>query len=444
MGTLQPTLSQGAAAPDEISALYRKVTLRLMPFLTLCYVISYLDRANIAFAKLQFMSDLGFSEAAYGLGAGLFFVGYVLFEVPSNMMLRRVGVRVTLLRIMGLWGLISCAMMFVSTPMQFYVMRFLLGAAEAGFFPGVIFYLTYWFPESRRGRVTGYFMMGAALAGIIGGPVATGIMVHMDGVLSLKGWQWLFLIEGIPAVLLGIIAYAYLSDGPAQAAWLSGEEKRIVLVTLAAEDHGQSQGHGHGLRDAITNPSLYIGILAYFTVVVSFNAIAFWTPTIIKDVGVKNLSDVGLYSSLVFLAGALGNFLIGYSSDRFLERRWHFAACAVTIAGSFALLPLAAHNSAQAIALMMIAAFASYGGFVVFWTMPPRFLSPAAKAGGIALITAFGGFGQFVSPTVIGWTKSMTGNIYLGFSILGVVSVLGALIVLLGIAAPSADRARES
>ena len=434
------SISESIAPPGDTvlsggtEATYRKITMRLMPFLVLCYVISYLDRANIAFAKLQFMGDLGFSEAAYGLGAGLFFVGYVLFEVPSNIMLRRIGARKTLLRIMGLWGLISCAMMFVSTPFQFYVMRFLLGAAEAGFFPGVIFYLTYWFPASRRGRVTGYFMMGAAFAGIIGGPVATWIMVHMADVLGLKGWQWLFLVEGIPAVVLGVVAYFYLSDGPKQADWMSDKEKRIVLDDLAVEDDGHSSNQGHGLRDALANPKLYIGILAYFTVVVSFNAIAFWTPTIFKDVGVKDLSEVGLFSSLVFFSGALGNYFIGYSSDRYLERRWHFAACAVVIAACFALLPLAAHNIAFAVVLMMIAAAASYGGFVVFWTMPPSFLSQASKAGGIALITAFGGFGQFVSPTVIGWTKSMTGSIYLGFSLLGIISVIGAAIILLGIA----------
>jgi nitrate/nitrite transporter NarK len=203
-------------------------------------------------------------------------------------------------------------------------------------------------------------------------------------------------------------------------------------------------GHGHGLRDALANPKLYVGILAYFTVVVSFNAIAFWTPTIFKDVGVKDLSNVGLFSSLVFFAGAVGNYFVAYSSDRHLERRWHFAVCAAAIAACFALLPLAAHNIGFAVVLMMIAAAASYGSFVVFWTMPPSFLSPVSKAGGIALITAFGGFGQFVSPTVIGWTKSMTGSIYLGFSILGIISLIGAVIILFGISSPVGSESRRS
>ena len=427
-------------AVSVADATYRKIVIRLMPFLTLCYVIAYIDRANIAFAKLQFMSDLGFSEAAYGLGAGLFFVGYVLFEVPSNMMLQRVGARLTLLRIMVLWGAISSAMLFISTPLQFYVMRFLLGAAEAGFFPGVIFYLTFWFPANRRGRVTAYLMMGAAIAGIIGGPLATWIMVHTSGALGLKGWQWLFLVEGVPAIVTGVVAYFYLDDTPKTAVWLSDAQKNLVRSDLAAEGDDHSQHGGQGLKEALANPSLYIGILIYFTVVVSFNAIAFWTPTILRDVGVRDLSDVGLYSSLIFLSGAIGNYLVGYSSDLRMERRWHFAACAVVIAACFALLPLASHTPALVIALIAVAAAASYGGFVVFWTMPPSFLSPASKASGIALITAFGGFGQFVSPTVIGWTKSVTGSIFLGFTILGVVSVIGAAIVLLGIAPLQAKR----
>lgn len=439
MNIAQQTLASEPGA-SQVDATYRKIATRLLPFLTLCYVIAYIDRANIAFAKLQFMNDLGFSEAAYGLGAGLFFVGYVLFEVPSNIMLQRAGARLTMLRIMVLWGLISSAMLFVSTPLQFYVMRFLLGAAEAGFFPGVIFYLTYWFPASRRGRVTAYFMMGAAIAGVVGGQIATWIMVHTAGAFGLKGWQWLFLIEGAPAVLAGIAAFFYLDDRPKTAAWLTDEQKRIVQADLAAENEGGSTHDGRGLHEAIANPRLYVGILVYFTVVVGFNAIAFWTPTILKDVGVRDLSDVGLYSSLIFLSGAIGNYLVGRSSDLHMERRWHFAVCAAVVAACFALLPLAAHTPALAVALMAVAAAASYGGFVVFWTLPPSFLSPASKASGIALITAFGGFGQFVSPTVIGWTKSMTGSIFLGFTILGVISLIGAAIVLLGIPAAVAKR----
>jgi len=427
---------------DEVERTYRKLTLRLMPFLIICYIVSYLDRANISFAKLQFMNDLGFSEAAYGLGAGLFFIGYVLFEVPSNIWMQRIGARRTLLRIMILWGLISSAMMFVNTPMQFYVMRFLLGAAEAGFFPGVILYLTYWFPAARRGRVTGFFMMGAATAGIIGGPVSTWIMVHMANLHGLHGWQWLFLLEGMPAVILGIVAFYFLCDRPGDATWLSEREKAIVQSDLAAEEKGEPRGKGHGLREALRNPKVYVGMVGYFCVLVSFNAIGFWAPTIIRDVGVKDLVDVGLLSSAVFLAGAAGTYIVGYSSDIRMERRWHLAACGAVIAVCFACLPLVAHNITFAIALLSIAAAASYGGFVVFWTIPQSFLTGHTKASGIALITSLGGIGAFVSPTLVGWMKSSTGSIYAGLTILGCITLIGAVVILIAIPAHKAPANR--
>ncbi|MDN7140045.1 MFS transporter [Pseudomonas sp. JQ170] len=425
---------------DEVEHTYRKIALRLMPFLIICYIVSYLDRANISFAKLQFMSDLGFSETAYGLGAGLFFVGYVLFEVPSNLWMQRIGARRTLLRIMILWGLISSAMMFVNTPTQFYVMRFFLGAAEAGFFPGVIFYLTYWFPASRRGRVTGFFMMGAATAGIIGGPLSTWIMVHMADLHGLRGWQWLFLLEGLPAVFLGVIAFYYLCDKPGDATWLSAREKAIVRGDLAAEEQGEPKGRGHGLGQALRNPKLYVGMVGYFCVLVSFNAIGFWAPTIIRDVGVTDLVQVGLLSSVVFLAGAAGTYVVGYSSDIRMERRWHLLACGAVIALCFALLPLIAHNITYAITLLSLAAAASYGGFVVFWTIPATFLTGNTKASGIALITSLGGIGAFVSPTLVGWMKSTTGSIYAGLGILGVITLIGAVIILVAIPANKGAR----
>lgn len=423
---------------DEADRTYRKIAIRLMPFLVLCYFISYIDRANISFAKLQFMSDLGFSEAAYGFGAGLFFIGYSLFEVPSNIMMQRVGARRTLLRIMVLWGLISSALMFVSTPMEFYVMRFFLGCAEAGFFPGVMFYLTYWFPAARRGRATGYFMMGAAAAGIIGGPVSTWIMVHFAGMNGLKGWQWLFLLEGIPAVILGFVAFYFLSDQPKDAKWLSAGEKAIVLGDLAAEEKGASQGSGSGLRDALRNPKVYVGIVVYFCIVLSFNAISLWAPTIIRGVGVKDLFNVGLVSSLIFMAGAAGTYVVGYSSDRKVERRWHLAACCAVIAVSFALLPFSIHSTPLAITLLAIAAAASYGTYTVFWTIPATFLPGNSKASGIALITSVGGLAAFVSPTLVGWMKASSGSIYLGLTILGGITLLGGIIMLFALPANKA------
>lgn len=421
--------------PDEVRLTYRKVLFRLLPFLIVCYVCAYLDRANISFAKLQFMDDLGFTEAAYGLGAGLFFLGYVVFEVPSNMLMQRIGARRTLLRIMVLWGLISSATMFVKTPTQFYALRLLLGVAEAGFFPGVIFYLTLWFPSTLRARVTGYFMAGTAIAGIIGGPVSSWIMVHLSGLHGLRGWQWLLLLEGIPSVLLGVLAFLVLSDRPDDAHWLNAREKAIVLDHLHADGEGRASGHaaGHGLRDAIKQPKVYVAMLGYFCVMMPFNAIGFWTPTIIKDMGVKNLIDVGSLTSLVFVAAAAGTYLVGASSDRHKERRWHLLATCVAMAACFATLPLALHQLSLAIAILGVAAAAAYGAFVVFWSIPPSFLDGNTKAAGIALITSIGGTGAFVSPTLVGWMKTNTGSLYPALIALGVISIVGAVVMMMAV-----------
>lgn len=428
-----PTVAAGQQ-PDEIELTYRKVAIRIIPFLILCYFVAYIDRANVSFAKLQFMGDLGFSEAVYGLGAGIFFIGYPMFEVPSNMLMQRIGARRTLLRIMVLWGLVSSAFMFVRTPTQFYVMRFLLGAAEAGLFPGVMFYLACWFPATRQGRATGFFMMGAAAAGIIGGPLSTWIMVHMAGSHGLHGWQWLFLLEGIPAVILGVVAFYFVSDRPQDAKWLTAREKAIILNDLAAEETGTSHG-GNGLLDALKNPKVYLGILVYFCIVLSFSAIPLWVPTIIRDVGVRDLFHVGLLSSLVFLAGAAGTYLIGYSSDRKVERRWHLTACCAAIALCFALLPMVNHNVALSVTLLAIAAAAGYGTYSVFWALPATFLPGNSKASGIALISSLGGLSAFVGPTLVGWMKASTGSIYLGLTMLGVATLLGALILLFALPA---------
>ena len=438
MAYLHPTQASADLtdySSDEVERTYRKVFFKLIPFLFFCYIVSYIDRVNISFAKLQFMKDLGFSEAAYGFGAGLFFIGYVLFEVPSNLWMQRVGARITLLRIMVVWGLVSSAMMFVSTPLQFYVMRFILGVAEAGFFPGILFYLTGWFPAARRARVTGFFMMACAAAGIIGGPISGLIMTRLAGVYGLQGWQWLFLIEGLPSVLLGITAYFVLSDNPKEAHWLTDKERGLLLSELAADEKKKPKSAGHGLREAFTNPKIYIGALVYFAVLMPFNAIGFWTPTILKDLGVKSVMDIGLLSSLVFLAAGAGTYFVGKSSDKHMERRWHFAICGIVTTLCFVLLPLVGHNLVLSLLLLSVAAAASYGAFVVFWTIPQTFLSGKAMAGGLAMITSLGGIGGFVSPTVVGWLKNSTGSASYGLIGLGVVLLLG--IVILFIALPA-------
>ncbi|SAL68792.1 major facilitator transporter [Caballeronia choica] len=424
--------------PAEIERTYRKVFFRLIPLLFLCYVISYIDRVNISFAKLQFMHDLGFSESTYGFGAGLFFIGYVLFEVPSNLWMQRIGARRTLLRIMLAWGLVSSLMMFVRTPTQFYAMRFLLGVTEAGFFPGIIYYLSCWFPGARRARVTAFLMMATAVAGIVGGPLSGFIMTRLAGVGGMPGWQWLFLLEGVPAVTLGIFAFFFLGDTPAEVSWLDEREKALVARELIADEKSKHTGHLDGLRGALANPRVYLAALVYFAVMMPFNAIGFWAPTIIRDLGVANVLDVGLLSALVFIAAALGTYVVGASSDRMMERRWHVAGSAAVTALAFALLPAAGHHVAVGVGLLALAAAASYGCFVVFWTIPQTFLPRSSAAGGIAMITSLGGTGGFVSPAFVGWVKTQTGSAQYG--LIGLAVVLMAGVVLLLLAFPSPGR----
>ncbi|MFT4069770.1 MFS transporter [Paraburkholderia sp.] len=426
----------GDYTPAEIERIYRKVFFRLIPLLFLCYVISYIDRVNISFAKLQFMHDLGFSEATYGLGAGLFFIGYVLFEVPSNLWMQRIGARLTLLRIMFAWGLVSSLMMFVRTPAQFYAMRFLLGVTEAGFFPGIIYYLSCWFPGARRARVTAFLMMATAVAGIIGGPLSGFIMTRLAGVGGMPGWQWLFLLEGVPAVTLGIVAFFLLGDAPAQVNWLDEREKALVARELLADEKSKHTSHLDGLRGALANPRVYLAALVYFAVMMPFNAIGFWAPTIIRDLGVANVLDVGLLSALVFIAAALGTYVVGASSDRMMERRWHVASSAAVTALAFALLPAAGHHIAVGVGLLALAAAASYGCFVVFWTIPQTFLPRSSAAGGIAMITSLGGTGGFVSPAFVGWVKTQTGSVQYGLIGLAVTLMAGVVLLLLAFPAP--------
>ncbi|AET92602.1 major facilitator superfamily [Burkholderia sp. YI23] len=442
MHKLSPAGTPAASelSPADVERTYRKIFFRLIPLLFLCYVVSYVDRVNISFAKLQFMHDLGFSEATYGLGAGLFFIGYVLFEVPSNLWMQRIGARRTLLRIMFAWGVMSSLMMFVRTPTQFYVMRFLLGVTEAGFFPGIIFYLACWFPGARRARVTAFFMMATAVAGIVGGPVSGFIMTRLAGVAGLPGWQWLFLLEGLPAVVLGIVVYLALGDAPADVHWLSDDEKALVKGDLLAEEKTKHASHLDGLRGALANPRVYLAALVYFAVMMPFNAIGFWAPTVIRDLGVSNLLDVGLLSALVFVAAALGTYIVGSHSDRTMERRWHVAVSGAVTAIAFALLPLAGHNVPLGVGLLALAAAASYGSFVVFWTIPQTFLPRSSAAGGIAMITSLGGTGGFVSPAFVGWIKTQTGNAEYGLIGLGIVLLAGVTLLLLAFPVHGKDR----
>ncbi len=396
-----------------------RIGVRIVPFLFLCYVIAMMDRLNVGFAKLQFIADLHLNEAVYGMAAGFLYLGYILFEVPSNMMLHRRGVRPTLLRIMLLWGVFTMALAFASNRYEFYALRFLVGAAEAGFFPGVLLYFTYWFPDRMRARVTSLFVMALPVSGIVGGPMAAWIMTDFDRVFGLRGWQSLFVLEGVPALTLGVVAYFYLSNRPADAAWLSAEEKRVVASTLGASGSSSSHAGPSKLREALRNKTLYSLAICYFAFYCVENALLLWIPTLLKSVGVGSLINIGWLSGGISVMATLGMLAVSFSSDHYAERRWHVLGCGVVSAISFLLLPLGAHSVQITVVLLLVSSAAVFGFLSLFWTIPSAYFKDQAAAGGIALISSVGAFGGTVSPAFIGWVKELSGSFYYALGTLG-------------------------
>ncbi len=411
---------------------YRKLNYRLLPFLACLYIIAYIDRVNIGFAKLTMSTQLGFSDSIYGLGAGIFFIGYFLFEIPSNLILQRVGAKIWIARIMIVWGLLAGAMVFVSTPLQFYCLRFLLGVGEAGFFPGIILYLTYWYPASHRATATATFMASLALAGVIGSPLSGFIMTYLDGISSLTGWQWLFLIEALPAIILGIIVALWLENGPEQARWLTSNERDWLLCQLNAESLAKQQsGHIISFKKALWNSKLWLLTLVYFSIVMSFYGISFWLPQIINNLVRQNLMLTGLLSAIPYATAAIGMIVIGHSSDRNNERSWHIALSA--LAGSLGLLISAIYNDTLTLALfgLSLASLGILSALSVFWSLPTAFLSGSAAAGGLALINAFGNLAGYLSPVLVAWIKTQTGNFTYALYMLATWLIIAAIIILL-------------
>ncbi len=422
-------------ASPAVGDVYRKITLRLVPFLFLCYVLNYIDRVNISFASLQFRQDLGISAASYGFGVGIFFVGYILFEVPSNLLMQRIGARRTMMRIMVLWGLVSIATLFVTSATQFYIVRALLGIAEAGFFPGVVFYLTLWFPSALRARIMSMFVLAIAVSGVIGGPVSGLIMSRMADFAGLRGWQWLFIVEGIPPVIVGIAAYFYLDDGPEQASWLDAEEKRLVIGNLAVEAVARETAQRGSFWHAVRDPRLYAAAAAWFTLAWCGSVINYWSPTIIHNSGVSDTLMVGLLSAIPYAIGAIGMVMINRHSDLKLERRWHYAISVLAAALAVALLPSVAKDWQLAIALLAILSIGYLTGVALFWSIPTAYLSKTASAGSIALISSIGQCGGLTAPNIIGWTQQATGDFAVGFYTIAFGMVLGTVIMLVGLPA---------
>ena len=418
--------NRGVVADAIAESALRKVRWRLIPFLFVLYVVAYLDRVNVGFAAIDMNRDLGFTAAVYGLGSGIFFVSYTLFEVPSNLILARVGVRVWIARIMLTWGVLATAMLFVNTPTSFYVLRFLLGAAEAGFFPGIILYLTYWFPARERARAIGLFMTATAMAGVIGAPISSALL-QMDGLSGLYGWQWLFLIEGLPAVLLAPVVLAYMTDRPSDATWLTAPEREWLTREMAAE-HAETT-HAHvTFRAALTSPRLWLVSLAYFCIVIAFYGVSFWLPQIVQGSSGYGSAFVVLLSAIPYVAATIGLVVVGAHSDRTGERQWHVAVPCVIGALGFVLTVLAPATPAFALTTLSVAAFGIWGTLGPFWTLPTAFLRGTAAAGGIAVVNSVGNLGGFVGPFLVGWIRDASGDFSAGLLMLAAILMIGAVI----------------
>ena len=407
---------------------YRKIAFRLMPFLMLCYFCAYLDRVNVGFAKLQMMSDLQFSEAVYGLGAGIFFIGYFLCEVPSNIVLHKVGARRWIARIMITWGLLSGCFAFVQTEWQFYTLRFLLGVAEAGLAPGLLLYLTYWFPSYRRARMTVLWFIAIPISGMIGGPLSGLIMDRMSGVHGWFGWQWMFLIEAIPTVLVGLLVLAVLKDSVQDAHWLTQDEKNLVKQELA-QDNQHKEGHA-SVKEFVADKRLWLLAGIYFCVVMGQYAFTFWLPTLIRNSGISDNWDIGLLTSLPYMCAIVVMILAGRSGDHFQERRWHLIIpmCAGAIALTFA--TLFASNLTLSLICLCIAASGVLTASSLFWMLPTNFLGGVSAAAGIAAVNSFANLAGFCSPYLIGWVTTNTGSNAIGMFLITAVLIFGASLVL--------------
>jgi MFS family permease len=422
-----PLIPSGTA---DLDVVYGKIAKRIVPFMTLLFLTAWLDRYNLGFARLQMVKDLGFSEAVYGFGAGIVYLGYMLFEVPSNLLLERIGARKTFARITILWGITSSAMMFVKSAAWFYILRFLLGSFEAGLLPGVIYYLTYWFPARRRAQMTAGFLISMPLAAISGYPVSGWIMGAMGGRGDLASRQWLFLLEGIPSIVVGLLALAIVVDRPSQARWLNKHEKMVLLADLEA-DRGEAGSREHGFGQALKLLRLWLLTAIHFCGVSSNVTIGFWVPTIVQDLGVTNRLTNGLLSAVPYLGALAGMMLVGRHSDRTQERRYHAAipcmACSLGLIG----VGVFAHHPVLAFLALMVAVAGSLCYNAPFWQLPPMILAGTAAAGGIALINSLANLSGWIGPSVVGWLADITGKTATGLYVVAGIEALGAMLILL-------------
>jgi D-galactonate transporter len=392
-------------------SLYRKIAWHVMPILVIGYIIAYIDRVNVSFAKLQMLSDLKFSENVYGIGAGIFFLGYFACEIPSNIILHRVGARVWICRVIVTWGIVSALTALVRTPFQFYAARLLLGVAEAGFFPGMILYLTYWFPAHRRAAMVALLMTGNPVSGIIAGPLSGFILHHFAGSNRIAGWQWLFILEAIPAILFGAVIFLFLDNRVVDAKWLSEGERAAIVAEISVEAKAKSHV---SVASVFTSPKVWLLCLIFFGIEMGSYAIGFWQPTIIRQTGVKDAFTIGLLTTIPYAAALIALVLTGRHSDRMRERRWHAIFPCLAAAAGFVLCTQAGSNTPLAMFGLVLAAAGVITAVAMFWALPTSILGGNAAAAGIAFVNCTGNLGGFFSPTVIGFLKTYTGTLNSG------------------------------
>ncbi|APR35022.1 MFS transporter [Paraburkholderia sp. SOS3] len=421
------TSTPGSAEDAHAEQTYGKITRRLIPFLFLCYVFAFLDRINIGIAQLDMKHDVGFSDLTYSIGAGIFFLGYVLMEVPSNLLLARIGVKRTFSRIMVLWGIVAAATAFVTAPAHLYTVRFLLGLAEAGLYPGVIFYLTRWYPVERRAKVIAIFTCATGIAGLVGGPLSGALMTYFNDVFGLRGWQWMFIVQGLPASVLGVIAFSYLDDGPQQAAWLTEREKAVVLGDLRRSSSVSATHAEHTFGRALGDFRVYVMGFVWFAQIAGVFAIGFWLPALIKKSGVGSALHIGLYSAIPYFVSWVALVMLNRHSDRTMERRWHCAIAMLVGAAALVWAGFTSGNLAMSLVALSIATAGILAPNPLIWAISTDYIRGSGAAGGVAIINCVGLLGGFVSPMIIGSIKTVTGSMAGGLGAIAVLMTIGAI-----------------
>lgn len=427
MATKEPPVM----ASELEARVYRRITRRLIPFLFMCYIFAYLDRVNVGFAKLQMQHDLGISDAVYGTAAGIFFIGYFFFEVPCNLALQKIGARRWLGPIMIVWGVVSACTMFVHSAAEFYVVRFILGIVESGFFPGVILYLTFWYTRKHRARIVASFMTAIPLSALLGGPISGWILDYLSKTGGLRGWQWLFLVEAVPSVIAGVASLLFLEDHPKDAKWLTDSERTLVLQRLEDEEHLKrlDGAHHHRLSDAFRSGKVWILSLVYFGTVTGNYAIQFWLPQIIKDTLAKDPFRIGLLTMIPWGVAAIVMVIVGRHSDFTGERRWHISIAALVGALGLAVSAIPGISGIVGLLALTVAASSIISASSTFWSLPTAYLSGAAASAGIAWINSVGNLGGYVGPSLVGKISDATGSSSIALFVIACGPLLSAILV---------------